>query len=1282
MATLNKQGLFFISLAIIAFILIFPGKSFAACITAPGECASECGVITYKTECGEEFPVGECGKTACGYFNIWGFWVETECLSCSLSEDGEEGWSEYKCDSPDCDKDILVRKCWAKVEGGPCEDGDCEDEKICVYCEPIEGEICEECQSWQMPVREPPCDATDQCQKWSRYQKPECFCDGDCLDAPENRRYYNNPLYPLDECYPEADYQMAEDNIYLPVKLDWDDVKGWRDSWREDGECQQVLDCETGDRACYEAPSDKDFDDKSEDVAACKKTCRENCYIGARAEADKLLPDSYWLTPYRILEFYREECLKKCDSSCREKYETDAGGCTKKCPHLGGGQDYCYLQPEGYAQSYIIKINKVDETIRDCEALKKIDELEEKIEKESSEDKIAEYQQEIKKIREEELEIDEYIEALPKSEFIPPCSCMFASDESYKWRVRACCPVIEEVISTAEFESLYGHLPPCEQEEKKDKLQADGIWVEDRLDEVCGDWSDEWQFTTNPAPEPKLPYDPDWLGDGEAKNIPATSSIEWCGLCDGRKYPTQSECIGAWPEIGAKYFWDYPYNTCREYSHKLFLNLIEDGKEVCHPFLFREAEKECLPELLKPFRPGASPNPDYHPSKFSNYIYKFLTKNFTYTWQSATCKDDLSYNCTEFGQKWKFSLADFVLEVTQIVFPENDPGGETPIGLPCHIRWVRNLGAMSFRYEIYEKGSLDPEITGTTTEPIITLDYPQLDLDTIYKWRVQPCWGYYAETDRCDDSWSGFSYFKTTGQPPKLISPEDNATDVVIPVAFKWENVGGAESYIFKIDGEEKIVNSGAETTLDYPELLQEATSSWQVKTCAKANGQLCGDNWSDEYQFTTFKLGTPDNLWPEDGATVLTTDIHGFCWDPAPGAKYYEFKLQYKKASSEENRDQCLAEEGKFTTEIIQKNSLYHQLKCLGEYEWQARACLAGNCEPLSTGDWSASSTLSLVSKKTTQEVSEEMLRDLLEKFVYHDIFENIPKEVYSRVKNIVYLATFDLLENNASTTWLDEASTTPKVPMSALEKAWIIEGLTDHDAIANRVAEIVAEEARALFATMADELLERLLARLPEEILKISDPADIPGMLTTMIEEEWALLVPGIINAIAGIGDPQLAEAIEEILVTDDELSAIKAGVIDDTVEEAKAAIPGIPAQVEMRRGLVPCGRPTDFDDTPWDETERCQIKHLFIMIYVIIDFFLWKVIPIILALLALASGAIFFFSLQAQNPEPLATVKSLWKAAGIGVGVVLLAWTVISLFLGIFGYQVGIFGTWWQL
>jgi len=114
----------------------------------------------------------------------------------------------------------------------------------------------------------------------------------------------------------------------------------------------------------------------------------------------------------------------------------------------------------------------------------------------------------------------------------------------------------------------------------------------------------------------------------------------------------------------------------------------------------------------------------------------------------------------------------------------------------------------------------------------------------------------------------------------------------------------------------------------------------------------------------------------------------------------------------------------------------------------------------------------------------------------------------------------------------------------------------------------------------------------------------------------------------------------------------------------------------------GIVPCGRYTDNPNTSWSERDPCGVEHIFIMIFLIIEFLLWKVIPIVLALLVLASGVIFYFSGQLGISAPIIQVKSLWKAAGLGLAVIFLAWTGISLILGLFGYQAGLFGDWWKI
>ena len=81
---------------------------------------------------------------------------------------------------------------------------------------------------------------------------------------------------------------------------------------------------------------------------------------------------------------------------------------------------------------------------------------------------------------------------------------------------------------------------------------------------------------------------------------------------------------------------------------------------------------------------------------------------------------------------------------------------------------------------------------------------------------------------------------------------------------------------------------------------------------------------------------------------------------------------------------------------------------------------------------------------------------------------------------------------------------------------------------------------------------------------------------------------------------------------------------------------------------------------------------------MLKVVIDFLLFRLAPLALVLLAVASGVIFYFSIKMESPTPLAKVKSLWKAAAIGFGILLFSWFLISFIFTLFGYQ---FGPWWR-
>jgi hypothetical protein len=86
--------------------------------------------------------------------------------------------------------------------------------------------------------------------------------------------------------------------------------------------------------------------------------------------------------------------------------------------------------------------------------------------------------------------------------------------------------------------------------------------------------------------------------------------------------------------------------------------------------------------------------------------------------------------------------------------------------------------------------------------------------------------------------------------------------------------------------------------------------------------------------------------------------------------------------------------------------------------------------------------------------------------------------------------------------------------------------------------------------------------------------------------------------------------------------------------------------------------------------------------LLIEIIFNFLLWKVIPIILVLEVLITGIIFYFGSQMGSSDTIRTIKTLWKATGIGLAIVFFAWFFTNLLLAVLGFQVSIFGKWWDI
>ena len=80
---------------------------------------------------------------------------------------------------------------------------------------------------------------------------------------------------------------------------------------------------------------------------------------------------------------------------------------------------------------------------------------------------------------------------------------------------------------------------------------------------------------------------------------------------------------------------------------------------------------------------------------------------------------------------------------------------------------------------------------------------------------------------------------------------------------------------------------------------------------------------------------------------------------------------------------------------------------------------------------------------------------------------------------------------------------------------------------------------------------------------------------------------------------------------------------------------------------------------------------------MLQVIFEFFLFRLSIVILVILVLITGVIFYTSLG--DAATIQRVKSLWRAAGLGYLIVLFGWVIVSVLLTVLGFQ---FGSWWKI
>lgn len=110
----------------------------------------------------------------------------------------------------------------------------------------------------------------------------------------------------------------------------------------------------------------------------------------------------------------------------------------------------------------------------------------------------------------------------------------------------------------------------------------------------------------------------------------------------------------------------------------------------------------------------------------------------------------------------------------------------------------------------------------------------------------------------------------------------------------------------------------------------------------------------------------------------------------------------------------------------------------------------------------------------------------------------------------------------------------------------------------------------------------------------------------------------------------------------------------------------------------GFIPCGLNYNNPDTEWDESESCEIKHIFILFKNILDFLLWQITPFLLIMLLTYSGIMFYVAVG--SAKTVTKIKSMWIAVGSGLLIIISAWFIVELIMVLMGYSFSV--PWWRI
>lgn len=603
------------------------------------------------------------------------------------------------------------------------------------------------------------------------------------------------------------------------------------------------------------------------------------------------------------------------------------------------------------------------------------------------------------------------------------------------------------------------------------------------------------------------------------------------------------------------------------------------------------------------------------------------------------------------------------------------PADAQKITLPVTLSWNSANGAASYRYKI--EGVLEETTTLTQT----TIKNCTLKSNTNYNWRVQACC---SQNGTNCSSWSDLWSFKTSLSPEPL-SPQNSATSVPIPVRLDWCDVSEAQSFYIKayrgseiielpVQKKEGILSS--EATFGQEIFTKNSNYQWEIATCLNENltkcgldcaanqeGDQCGD-YGQRWNFTTGEtaLPVPEITSPKsaDGMPVVNFSSY-LGWKPIgiQGVSSYRYEI---KKDGEKTVDD-------FTTvSSVPFSSFWQNLDFNQVYSWKVKACWderGEGCETTSSESTfkTTGQTPNIISPAANESVSIPVKLD----------WTDVPGTLSYKYQ-IFADSNFSQTVTQGTVSSSEVSISYPALNMET-PYWWQVSSCADSQGNACGTPTSSNFTASKLSSPAIESPLPGAEVDLP--IILSWQKMDNAQYEYWLVSEGETVEREFTSNNSSQFSDLEINKEYQwKVRVCFE--PGNEESCSDWSSQESFKAV-----ETPLRPGeggFVPCGRKADDPRTPYNEMESCQFPHLFIMLKNILDFLLWRLGLIILALLAVATGVIYYFSMG--NPKTMAKVKSLLKSAVTGYIVIFFAWMILTTILAVIGFEVEIFGRWWEI